>query len=121
MAYIIDAALDAAVQYIATNTTHLYITSAEAANYNEASNTLKLGTKAGPAFTGPADGTPNGRQTQVNAITDGTVDADGTAAFWALTTGSVLLATGALGSSQAVVNGNTFTLTAFTVRVPDAA
>ena len=59
----------------------------------------------------------------VAAITDGSVTANGTASHWAITdTGnSRLLATGALAASQAVSSGNTFTLGAFDIGIPDAA
>ena len=122
MAFIADANFDAALSRISTNTENLYITSAEATSFAEASSTYKLCTKASPAFTGPADDT-SGRKVTVDAITDGTVNATGTAGYWALTddSASELLATGALASTQGVTSGNTFTLTAIDITIADAS
>jgi len=50
------------------------------------------------------------------------VTATATATHWALTDGAtLLLATGALTSSQAVTSGNTFTLDAISLTFRDAA
>jgi len=123
MAYLHDDILDAAASFISTNTENLYITSAEPTTYAEAQDTYKLGTKATPGFTGPADGDVSGRKITVDAITDGVVDGTDTATHWALTDNSVtkLLAVGALDSPQGVTSGNTFTLEAFDIEFPDAA
>ena len=123
MAYLHDDILDAACSYISTNTENLYITSAEATTYAEAQTTYKLGTKATPGFTGPANGDVSGRKITVDAITDGSVGGTDTATHWALTDNSEtkLLATGALDSSQGVTSGNTFTLEAFDIEFPDPA
>ena len=54
-------------------------------------------------------------------ITGGSVTGSGTAAYWAITdAASVLVATGALSSSQAVTSGNTFSLASFTIRIAAA-
>jgi hypothetical protein len=65
----------------------------------------------------------SGRKITVDAITDGSVSGTDTATHWALTddSESKLLVTGALASSQAVTDGNTFTLTAIDVEFPDPA
>ena len=67
-------------------------------------------------------GTPNGRKVTSAAVTDGSVTTTGTASHYAVvdSANSRLLATGALASSQAVTSGNTFTLAAFDVGIPDA-
>ena len=123
MAYIDDSVLDAALAVISGGAENLYITNAEATTFTEAATTYKLGTKASPSFTGPADGDASGRKTTIDAITDGAVSATDTATHWALTDDSAttLLAAGALSSSQAVTDGNTFTLTAFDIEFPDPA
>jgi len=123
MAYLHDDILDAACTKISTDTENLYITSQEATDFTDASSTHKLGTKASPSFTGPADGDATGRKITVDAITDGTVDTGGSASHWALTDNSTskLLATGALDSPQTVTATNTFTLTAFDIEFPDPA
>jgi len=123
MAFIHDDVLDAACSHISTLTENLYITSQEAATYAEAQTTYKLGTKATPDFTGPANGDASGRKITVDAITDGTVDSTGTASHWALTdnSDSKLLAAGPLDSPLGVTATNTFTLTAFDIEFPDPA
>ena len=123
MAYLHDDTFDAALAVLSGNTENLYLTSQEATTYAEAQTTYKLGTKATPAFTGPANGDASGRKIAIDAITDGSVGATGTATHWALTDNSAtkLLATGALASSQGVTSGNTFTLTSFDIEFPDPA
>jgi hypothetical protein len=121
--YISDTVLDTPCQYLEDNVTHLYITSAQASTYTEAITTYALGNKATPTFTGPANGDVSGRKTTVDAITDGTVTADGTASHFALVDAdtTALLAAGPLGATQAVTSGNTFTLGATDVEFPDPA
>ena len=123
MAFINDKALDAALAVISGDTENLYITSQEAADFTGASATYKLGTKATPAFTGPAAGDVSGRKTTIDAITDGVVDATGTASHWALCDNSLslLLAAGPLDTPLGVTATNTFTLTAFDIEFPDPA
>lgn len=123
MPMIADYIFDLALAELDTGATHLYICSQEPVTYAGAATTYKLGTKATPSVGAPADRTPSGRRVTVAAFSDGTVDASGTATHWALckTTGSTLMATGALASSQAVVSGNTFSLAAFDIGIPDAA
>jgi hypothetical protein len=117
MAYIRQAALDAGLTNIRGDITHLYICSDEPESFAEVA-TYALGSKAGPSLGAIGAGSPNGRQFQVDAISDGSVTDTGTASHWALTddTGEELLATGDLTTPQGVTNGNTFTLTAFTIR-----
>ena len=95
MASIHDDAFDAALAVISSNTTVLHICHTEPTQYSEVSG-YSLGTKSSPTFTGPATGDTSGRKTTVDAISDGTVSGDGTAAYWALVDGSRLLAAGAL-------------------------
>ena len=122
MAYVNDRLLDAALTILTSEVNRLDITSSEATTYTEATSTYTLGNKTSPTVGSPADATPDGRKVTVSAITDGTVTTNGTAAYWALsdTGNSRLLATGPLSSSQAVTTSNPFTLTAFSVRIPDA-
>ena len=120
MPYIDDISLDALLSSIQSRVTTLFITSAEATTYAQASATYKLGTKAGPAIGAPADRAPNGRKATVAAITDGVVNSTGNATHWALCSAGALIATGLLSASQAVTAGNVFTLPAFDVGVPDA-
>lgn len=123
MPVIRDAALDALLNDIQSNAEALHICSSEPTNYTEATSTYSLGEKTSPTVGTPADRGGGGREITVSAISDGAVDGDGTAGFWALVKDSAtsdLLAAGALASTQGVSNGNTFTLTSFTIGVPDA-
>lgn len=120
-----DRVLDLGLNVLDVEATHLYITSAEATTFTQASSTNALGNKnfgVGAVTGSPAAGSPNGRKVTTAAITDGTVTATGTATTWAITdnTNSRLLATGTLSASQGVTSGNTFTLGAFDIRLPGA-
>jgi hypothetical protein len=115
--------LDSGLTNFKNVATHIYINSSEPTTYAEASSTFALGNKnfgAGAALTGPAAGSPNGRKVTSTAITDGSVTGTGTATSWSIVnaTGSALLASGSLSSSQAVTSGNTFTLASFDIRLP---
>lgn len=125
MAYIHDDVLDNGLEELHTYVSDLYICSTEPATYAEASSTYALGIKASPTVSSPGAGSPTGRQVTISAITDGSVTGNGTAAYWALVDDTPaaerLLAAGALSSSQVVTSGNTFTLTQFTIRIPDPA
>lgn len=122
MATLGDRVFDAGLSALDTEATHLYITSAEASSFANVA-TVALGNKATPTISAPADRTGGGRKVTISAITDGTVTGTGTASHYAVTddTNSRLLATGALSASQAVTSGNTFTLGAFDIGIPDPA
>lgn len=115
-----DDVLDGALNIVKNLTENLYICSAQPTTFAEASSTYKLGTKATPSFTGPADHT-SGRKVTVDAITDGTVSGTNTATWFALTddSASKLLVAQELNASQAVTSGNVFTLTACIIALPD--
>jgi len=123
MSLVADRCLDAALQVLTSEVNRLDICSSEPTTYTQATSTYTLGNKTSPTVGSPADAIPNGRKVTVSAITNGTVTGTGTAGYWALvdTSNSRLLAAGALSATQAVTSGNTFTLTAFDVRIPDAA
>lgn len=123
MPFMSDNAYDALLNYIDTNGETLYICSSLPVTYAEASSTYALGSKTSLTINAPSDRSPNGRECVVPAITDGSVSADGTAGFWAICKDSAtseLLCAAALSATQAVSNGNTFTLTQFAIQVPDA-
>lgn len=123
MPFINDKIFDQGLTILDTDTENLYVCNLEPATFTAASSTNKLATKATPTVSAPADRSPNGREVTVSSFSDGTVDTTGTASHWALTDDSLslLLATGALSSSQSVTSGNTFSLTAFAIGIPDAA
>ncbi len=123
LVYTNDLLLDLPLQDTETNGTRLDICSAEPTNYTEATSTYTLGNKTAITYTGPADRTPNGRKTQVDAITGGSVTGTGTASHWAIskpTATTALYHTKTLSASQAVTSGNTFSLAAFDIGIPDA-
>ena len=122
MAYLSDNALDALLEYISTNATHLYICSQEPATLTEATTTYALGSKAGPTF-GPIQDREEeggGRELPVDAITGGTVTDTGTATHYALVSGTELLVANNISNPQVVTSGNSFNLAAFTIGIPDA-
>jgi hypothetical protein len=118
-----DLLLDLPLQEIETSATRVDICSQEPATYTEATSTYTLGNKTGVTYTGPADRTPNGRKTTLDAISGGSVTGTGTASHWAAsktTATTALYVTTSLASSQAVTSGNTFSLTAADIGFPDA-
>lgn len=122
MAYINDEVFDQGLDYADTNGTRIDICSQEPTSYAEATSTYTLGNKTGLNTGATQNGATDGRRVIVPAITDGSVTGTDTATHWALTDGSaVLIATGALSSSQAVTSGNTFTLDAISITIRDAA
>lgn len=99
---------DALLNYIRTNTTTLYICSAEPTTLTEATTTYALGNKSTPTIGTVEAGDVSGRKITIAAITDGTVTATGTATHFALVSGTELLVAQTLTSSQSVTSGNTF-------------
>lgn len=121
--YLHDDVFDSGLSVLDTLVENLYICYTQPTTFTEASSTYALGVKATPTIGAPSDRTGGGRKVTVSAITDGTVSADGTAAFYGLTDDSTtkLLAAGHLSANQVVSNGNTFTLATFDVGIPDPA
>jgi hypothetical protein len=118
-----DDVFDSGLSVLDTLVENLYICSTLPTTFTQASDTYKLGVKATPTVSAPADRTGGGRKVTISAITDGTVSADGTAGFYALTDDSTskLLAQGDLNATQVVTSGNVFTLTSFDIGFPDPA
>jgi len=121
MASIADYVLDAALTKLDTEADRIDITSQEATTYAEATSTYTLGNSTSLAFGAPQDGDTSGRKVTAAAITDGSVTATGTATHYSIVdvSESRLLATGSLTTSQSVVSGNTFTVAAFDIEIPD--
>lgn len=117
-----DTVLDNGLSVLDTLTSHIFICSSEPTTYALASTTHLLGLKswgAGNAFGSPAAGSPNGRKVTSVAITDGTITTTGTASWWAACGTASLHAHGTLSAAQVVTSGNTFTLGAFDIRIPN--
>jgi len=120
MAFLSDSVLDNGLNVITEATSpELHICSSEPTDRATALS-LSLGQKVGLTLSTPANGTPDGREVTVSAISDGAVDTNGTASHWALIDGTELIAANTLTSSQVVTSGNSFSLTAITIRIPDA-
>lgn len=66
--YLIDASKDAALNYLDTNVTQLFITSQLVATYAEASSTYSLGVKATPTISTATDDGTTGRKVRHNGI-----------------------------------------------------
>lgn len=112
---------DNGLAQLTTIVENLYICSQMPTTFAEASTTYKLGTKAAPGITGPTDrGAGGGREVTVGAISDGTVDATGSATHFALcdNSASKLLVAQELNAPQSVTLGNPFTLTSHKVGIP---
>lgn len=123
MAYLHNDVFDSGLSVLDTLGDRLDICSSAPTTYAEATSTYSLGNKTSLSIGAPADRSGGGREVTVAAISDGTVTGTGTAAYWAIVdvSESKLLAQGSLSSSQAVTSGNTFTLAAFTIGIPDPA
>jgi|GEM_PF-4713896 len=92
----------------------LRLNNAEADTYTEATTTFILGSKTSPTLS-VVNGTTDGRAIQVTSFSDGSVTVTGTASHWALVdvTNTRIIAAGPLSATQAVTNGNPFSLTTF--------
>ena len=117
---VLDAALDA---LDGTSTVTLHLCSSNPGLTYATAISASLGNKAGPTIGAAADRTGGGRKRTVAAITDGSVTASGTAAYYALidVTAETVLASGHLSAGKALLTGNPFTLTAFDIGIPDPA
>ena len=121
MAYINDEVFDQGLDYADTNGTRLDICSQEPTTYAEATSTYTLGNAT--VNTGATEaGDTDGRKVVVPAVSSQVVTSNGTATHWALSDGSsVLIATGALSASTAVVTTGVWNLAAFDITIRDAA
>jgi len=121
MATIADRVLDNGLTVLDTEANAVHITSQEATSYTDATSTSTLGNTTSITISAPADRTGGGRKVTLSAISGGSVTATGTATHYAIvdTTNSRLLVTGSLTASQSVTTGNTFSLEALDVGIPD--
>lgn len=125
MPFLSDNVLDNGLNYLTTNGTRMDICSQEPANYTEATSTYSRGNKTGASVGSPANGDTSGRKVTIAAVSSGgNVTSTGSVTHWALskpTATTELLAANALASSQTVTNGNTWTLPATDIEIPDPA
>lgn len=123
MAALHNDVFDNGLSVIDGNSENLYLLSADPGLVWENIATYTLGLKAVPSIAAPSDRAGGGREVIVSAIIDGAVTATGTATHFALTddSASKILVSGSIAASQVVTTGNVFTLTEFTVGIPDPA
>ena len=116
-----DSVFDDGLSILNSTAENLYICNADPGLTWSNIGTMAIGTKATPTVSVPEDRIAGGRQVTISAITDGDVDATDDATHWALTDDSeeVILVSGELSDTQAVTEGNVFTLTAITIGIPD--
>ncbi len=121
MATIADRVFDNGLTVLDTEANKIVVTSQESTTFTEANATHALGNSTSLSIGAPADRSGGGREVTAAAITDGSITGTGTVTHYAIidTTNSRLLVTGALSASQSVTSGNTFSLAAFTVGIPD--
>jgi|TARA_R100000951_G_scaffold115291_2_gene122922 hypothetical protein len=123
MATLNNRVLDNGLTVLDTEASRVDICSQEPTSYAEATSTYTLGNETSISISAPADASPNGRKVTLAAVSGASVTGTGTATHYAIsdTSNSRLLATGSLSASQVVTFGNTFSLTASDIRIPDPA
>lgn len=116
--YANDSVMDAALNKIATATI-MTACSAQPTTRTEAVTTYALADTT-PTFTGPADGSPSGRQISVDQKTNITIDTSGSATHVALCDGSSLLYV-TVCTTQSLTSGGTVTFPAWVATITDPA
>lgn len=129
MAFLNDNTLDNGLAALKAAADKIFLCSQEPATYTQATSTYALGNKdfagAGNVYTGAiAAGSPSGRKVTSAAVVSGapgSITANGTASHNAVVSSGVsrLEVAQALSATQVVTSGNTFTLTAQDVRLPN--
>ena len=120
---VLDAAMDAAFDFIRARVTQITVCSTQPTTYAEATSTYKL---ADGAITSTditlGDGDTSGRKMTIGSQSNLTVDASGTAQHVALagSTGNTLLLVTTV-TSQALTSGNTVNVPAFDDEIGDAS
>ena len=115
----IDAMMDAGLDYISTNATELYVCTAEPTDRANAI-TLTLISAETPTFQANADGDVSGRKKAVDAETDVSITASGTATHIVLCSGTTLLYVTTC-TSQALSSGGTVTVPTWDIEIEDPA
>jgi hypothetical protein len=122
MATLADRVYDFGLDVLDNEANRVDICSSEPTTYTAATSTASLGNTTSITISAPTDGDTSGRKVTLSAISGASVTGTGTASHFAITdtTNSRLLATGALsGGGQSVTSGNTFSLTAVDIEIPD--
>jgi hypothetical protein len=121
MATLADRVYDQGLSVLDTEANRLDLCSAEPTTYTEATSTNTLGNTTSITISAPEDGDTSGRKVTLSAISGASVTGSGTATHFAIsdTSNSRLLATGPITPTQAIISGNTFSLTAVDIEIPD--
>jgi len=114
----IDAMLDAALAYISSNATQLFVCSGQPANYAGIAAVALTG-GATPGFQSPANGDASGRKLAVDEEADIPVTASDDATHIALASADTLLYVTTC-TSQALTSGNTVTVPTWDIEIADA-
>jgi hypothetical protein len=115
--FVNDAALDAALNYIASNATEMYVCTSQPTDRATAIST-KLTAVVAPTFTAIVDGPVSGRKLPVVAKTGVSITASGNGTHIALCSGTTLLAVTTC-TLQALVSGGTVTIPLWNAILPD--
>ncbi len=122
MATVGNRVFDAGLNALDTEANRVDICSQEPASYAEATSTYTLGNSTSISISAPTDGDTSGRKVTLAAISSASVTGTGSATHFAITdtSNSRLLITGSLSSGgQTVTTGNTFSLNALDIEIPD--
>ena len=117
MAFWNSLVYDNGLNTLTTNVTKIYLCYSEPTTYTEASLTFSLG-NTNIALPSPTSRTDGGREIIIPAISGGTITANGIASFYALTSGTILYATGALNSNVTLTLGSTWSSPNFKQGIP---
>ena len=120
--YVADEIMDNGLNYWKTNGTEVYLCTAEPTDRATAIS-LAVASKTGLLsgdYTGPADGTTNGRKLTANAQSSITASATGTATHMAWCSGTTLLVVTTV-TSQLVTSGNPVNLPAISDEIADVS
>jgi len=115
----LDAMLDAALSYISSNVTEVYINTSQPAS-RAAALADSLIAAATPGFTGPADGDTNGRKITINQIASQSITSTGDATHISLCSGTTLIYVTTC-TTQTLTSGGTVTIPAWDIEIADAA
>lgn len=114
-----DAMLDAALNYISSNATEMYVCTSQPANRAAAISAALTGAIT-PTFQAASDGVTSGRKISVNAKTAVAITASGTATHLALCSGSTLLYVTTI-TSKALTSGDTLSTPAWNIEIADVS
>lgn len=115
----IDAMMDTGLDYISSNATELYVCTAEPTDRANAISITLIAAET-PTFQANADGDVSGRKKAVDAETDVSITASGTATHIALCSGTTLLYVTTC-TSQALSSGGTVTIPTWDIEIEDPA